>query len=159
MLTHDIKTGKTTNAPKKHYTQNDHSRKNYYHYHQNKCIGDDMKAAARQSLNCIKNQKKIWWSTIFNMADGILTPCTVARSLFGFWANHVFAFWRQDPRSAILDFRGPMMGSLKSPCTTFNRSSIESIARNCSLWENRVLVYAFWRQKDFKMADLRHLGF
>jgi len=23
----------------------------------NKCIGDDMKAAARQSLNCIKNKK------------------------------------------------------------------------------------------------------
>jgi len=29
----------------------------------NKCIGDDKKAAARQSLNCIKKQKKIWgWS-------------------------------------------------------------------------------------------------
>jgi len=28
----------------------------------NKCIGDDTKAAARQSLNCIKNEKnKIWW--------------------------------------------------------------------------------------------------
>jgi len=26
-------------------------------------------------------------------------------------------------------------------------------------WENRLLVYAFWRQKDFKMAYLRHLGF
>ena len=25
---------------------------------QNKCIGDDTKAAARQSLNCIKNKKK-----------------------------------------------------------------------------------------------------
>jgi len=24
----------------------------------NKCIGDDTKAAARQSLNCIKNKKK-----------------------------------------------------------------------------------------------------
>jgi len=26
-------------------------------HHSNKCIGDDTKAAARQSLNCIKNQK------------------------------------------------------------------------------------------------------
>ena len=25
----------------------------------NKCIGDDTKVAARQSLNCIKNQKKL----------------------------------------------------------------------------------------------------
>ena len=37
----------------------------------NKCIGDDTKAATRQSLNCIKNKKN-------NMADGILTPCNVA---------------------------------------------------------------------------------
>ena len=44
----------------------------------NKCIGDDTKAAARQSLNCIKNKKnEIWRKTIFNMADWILTPCNV----------------------------------------------------------------------------------
>ena len=47
----------------------------------NKCIGDDTKAAAHKSLNCIKTKKnKIWRKTIFNMADGILTPCNVARS-------------------------------------------------------------------------------
>jgi len=47
----------------------------------NKCIEDDMKAAARQSLNCIRTKKnKIWRKTIFNMADEILTPCNVARS-------------------------------------------------------------------------------
>ena len=47
----------------------------------NKCIGDDTKAAARQSPNCIKNKKnKIWRKTIFNMADGIITPCNAARS-------------------------------------------------------------------------------
>ena len=48
-----------------------------------KCIGDDTKAAARQSPNCIKKTKKInkiWRKTIFNMADWILTPCNVARS-------------------------------------------------------------------------------
>ena len=33
--------------------------------------------------------------------------------------------------SAILDFRGPIMGSLKSPCTTSYRSSIDTIAVNC----------------------------
>jgi len=47
----------------------------------NKCIGDDTKAAASQSANCIKKQNnKIWRKTIFNMADGIITPCNVARS-------------------------------------------------------------------------------
>jgi len=47
----------------------------------NKYIGDDTKAAARQSLNCIKNKTKIKYGekTIFNMADGILTPRNVAR--------------------------------------------------------------------------------
>ena len=46
-----------------------------------KCIGDDTKSAARQSLNCIKNQNnKIWRKMIFNMADGILTPCNMVRS-------------------------------------------------------------------------------
>jgi len=51
-----------------------------YQNDNNKCIGNDTKAAARQSLNCIKNKKnnKIWRKTIFNMADGILTPCNVA---------------------------------------------------------------------------------
>ena len=46
----------------------------------NKCIGDDTKAVASQSLNCIKNKtkNKIWRKTIFNMADEILTPCNVA---------------------------------------------------------------------------------
>jgi len=40
-----------------------------------------MKAAARQSLNCIKNKNnKKWRKTIFNMADAILTPFNVARS-------------------------------------------------------------------------------
>ena len=33
--------------------------------------------------------------------------------------------------SAILDFSGPVMGSLKSPCTTSYRLSIETIALYC----------------------------
>jgi len=47
--------------------------------------------------------------------------------------------------SAILYFRGPIMDSLKSPCTTW--SSIETITLNCLVfWENR--VFAIWRQTD-----------
>jgi len=52
--------------------------------------------------------------------------------------------------SAILDFRGPVMDSLKSRCTTSYRSSIDTIALNCFFWENRVFV--FWRQTD-KQTD------
>ena len=47
--------------------------------------------------------------------------------------------------SAILDCRDPIIGSLKSLCTTSYRSSIATIALNC-------LVFAFWRQTD-KLTD------
>jgi len=50
--------------------------------------------------------------------------------------------------SAILDFRGPITGSLKSPCTTSYRSS-ETVALNCLvLWENRVFLHFGDRQTD-----------
>ena len=51
-----------------------------------------------------------------------------------------FSRWRI---SAILDFWGPV-----SLCTTSYRSSIDTIALNCSfsIWENR--VFAFWRKTD-----------
>jgi len=52
-----------------------------------------------------------------------------------------FSRWRI---SAILDFRGPIMGSLKSPCTTSYRSSIKTIALNCLVFEK--IVFALWRQ-------------
>ena len=37
---------------------------------------------------------------------------------------------------SLLDFRGPIMGSLKSARTTSYRSSIETIALNCLVFEN-----------------------
>ena len=50
--------------------------------------------------------------------------------------------------SAILDFRGPVMGSLKSSCTNSYRSSIETIVLNCLVFEKIVFFFAFWRQTD-----------
>ena len=50
-----------------------------------------------------------------------------------------FSRWRI---SAILDFRGPVMDSLRSPCTTSYRSSI-----NCLVFE-KIAFFAFWRQTD-----------
>ena len=61
----------------------------------NKYIRNVTKAAARQNPNCIKNQKnKMWRKTIFNMANGIITPCNVACGSgivyiwFWFWPYH-----------------------------------------------------------------------
>jgi len=55
-----------------------------------------------------------------------------------------FSRWRI---SAILDFRGAIMGSLKSSCTTSYRSSRDTMALNCCFFlENP--VFAIWRQTD-----------
>jgi len=43
-----------------------------------------------------------------------------------------FSKWRI---SAILYFRGPIMGSLKSPCMTSYRSLIDTIALNCLVFQ------------------------
>ena len=76
----------------------------------NKCIGDDTKAAARQSLNCIKNQK-IWLKTIFNMPDGILTPCNVARSRH--WFRQVTALSNVACGSGIVTVNSPSGSTLR----------------------------------------------
>jgi len=132
-------------------------------------IGDDTKAAACQSPNCIKKTKKIWRKTIFNYGrwnsytlqcgrwlwDDMSLNSPKRQPWFRFRpyhrSRHVilhqsakflsksdhprqtkmrlcrFSRWRI---SAILDFRAPVMGSLKSPCTTSYRSSVETMAVN-----------------------------
>ena len=49
-----------------------------------------------------------------------------------------FSRWRI---SAMLDFRGPIMGSFKSSCTTSYRSSVETIALNCLVFEKIVFFF------------------
>ena len=56
-----------------------------------------------------------------------------------------FSRWRI---SASLDFKGPIMGSLISPCTTFYRSSTDTIALNCLVFFRKSRFFAFWRQTD-----------
>jgi len=63
-----------------------------------------------------------------------------------------FSRWRI---SAILDFRGLVMGSLKSPCTTSYRSSIDTIAVNCLVFLRKSRFFAFWWQTD-KQTDGQH---
>jgi len=60
-----------------------------------------------------------------------------------------FSRWRI---SAILKFRGPMMDSLKSQYTTSYRSSIETIALNCLVFE-KIALFAFWRQTDIRTDE------
>ena len=56
-----------------------------------------------------------------------------------------FSRWRI---SAMLDFRGPVMGSLKSQCTTSYRSSVRTIALNYLVFFEEIVFFTFWRQTE-----------
>ena len=47
-----------------------------------------------------------------------------------------------------MDFRGPIMGSLKSPCTTSYRSPIDTIALNYLVFEKIAFLQFGDRQTD-----------
>jgi len=70
-----------------------------------------------------------------------------------------FSRWRN---SAILDFRGPIMDSLKSPCTTSYKrklkSSIETIALNCFLFDKIALLHFGDRQTNKQMDNIDALS-
>ena len=65
-----------------------------------------------------------------------------------------FSRWRI---SAILDFSGPVMGSLKNPHATSYRSLIDTIALNCLVFE-KIAFFAFWRQTDKQMDSSEALS-
>jgi len=67
--------------------------------------------------------------------------------------------WRRFSRwriSAILDFRDPITGSLKSPCTTSYRSSIEIIALNCLVFEKIAFFLHFGDRQTDRRRDGQH---
>ena len=68
-----------------------------------------------------------------------------------------FSRWRI---SAVLDFRGPIAGSLKSPCTTSYRLSIDTIALNCLVFEKIAFfcILATDRQTDEQMDSIDALS-
>jgi len=86
----------------------------------NKCIGDDTKAATRQSLNCIKNKKN-------NMADGILTPCNVAQSRH--WFRQVTAPCNVACRSGIVTVNSPSGSTLQCDTSLWDDMPLNSPKR------------------------------
>jgi len=65
-----------------------------------------------------------------------------------------FSRWRI---SAILEFRDPIMCSLKSPCTTSYRSSIETIALNYLVFE-KIAFLQFGDRQTNKQTNRRTDG-
>jgi len=137
-------------------------------HHSNKCIGDDTKAAARQSLNCIKNQKnKIWRRTIINMAHGILTPCNVAcgsgivsvNSPSGSTLQCDMWLWDDMPLNS------PKRPSYWNSTSGFAYDHITTVDVSfCTSLLNFIQIGPPSAEKHdvmsiFKMADLSHFGF
>jgi len=145
----------------------------------NKYIGDDTKAAALQSLNCIKNKNnETWRKTIFNMPDGILTPYNVAGSQH--WFRQVTAPCSMACGSEIVTVNLPSGNTLQCDTWLWDDMPLNSPKRP-PYWNStygfhfhtsHIILYQsakFYpnrttpgRKNDvmsiFKIADLSHLG-
>ena len=86
-------------------------------------------------------------------ASHVISPI-YRKSYVGFSKNPVWALTSGGFRivSDTLEFASdtPIMGSLKSRFTTSCRSSIDTIALNCLVFE-KIALFPFWRQTDEQM--------
>ena len=62
-----------------------------------------------------------------------------------------FSSWRF---SAVLGYRGPVMGSLRSPCTTSYRASINTIALNCLVFLRKLRFLHFGDIQTDRRTDV-----
>ena len=104
----------------------------------------------------------IYWNCIHLVSISTISPQSTCRSApvceILSKSNHPrqkkmtscrFSRWRNS--TAILDFRGPIMGSLKSACTTSYKSSIDTIAVNCLFFEKIEFLHFGDRQTNEQM--------
>jgi len=124
-------------------------------------------AADRRSPNCIRKTKnKIRRKTISNMADGILSPCNVARGNGIMTLNSPggstmqCGTWLYD-----MPLNSPKRPPYWNPTSGFDFDPITAVDMSfCISLRNFYPIRDHPRQKNyvmsiFKMADLRHLGF
>jgi len=130
-----------------------------------------------------KQKNKIWWKTIFNMADRILTPCNVARSRH--WFGQVTAPCNVACASGIMTVNSPSGSTLQRDTWLWNDMPLNSPKRPpywnstsgfdfdhittvdmsfCTSLQNFTQIGPPLAEKNyimsiFKMADLGHLGF
>ena len=129
----------------------------------NRYIEDDTKAAARRSPNCMRRTRR---KTIFNMADGIRSPCNVSRGAeitplnsnggstlqCGMW------LWDNDNKFAKnvrhIGILLPVSISTISPQSTCQSAPVCTVLSKSDRPRQKNDVMSI-----FKTADLRHLGF
>ena len=97
-----------------------------------------------------------YWNSTSGFDFDHITAVDIPHQSPKFYRNWTTLGRKNDVMSSfkIADFRGPIMGSLKSPGTTFYRSSIDTIALNCLVFE-KIVFFAFWRQTD-RWTDGQH---
>ena len=123
-------------------------------YDLNKCIGDDTKDAARQSPNCIK-KNKIWRKTIFNMADGLLTSCNVARSWH--WFRQVTAPCNVACGSGIMTVNSPSGSTLQCDTSLWDDVPLNSpVAAPCNVTCNCGMT-CHWIRPNVRHIGILHL--
>jgi len=105
-------------------------------------------------------KRPLYWNSTFGFDFGHIhcSRHVILHQPAKFYPNHTnlskkmtscrFSRWRI---SAILDFRGPIMGSLKSACTTSYKSSIDTIAVNCLFFEKIEFLHFGDRQTNEQM--------
>jgi len=154
-----------------------------YHYGiMNKCIGDDTKAAARQSLNCIKNKKynmakndfqyggwnsyTLQCSTITTLISSGDCTCSVAcgsgivtvNSASGSTLQCDTWLWDDMPLNS------PKRPAYWNSTSGFHFYHITAVDMSfCTSLRNFIQIGPPWAGKNdvmsiFKMADLSHLG-
>ena len=126
----------------------------------NKCSGDDTKAAACQSQNCIKNKKKILRKTTFNMADRIYTHPAMwlwnHDSEFTKWQHPAMWYVALGWHAIDSPKRSPYWNSTSG----FNFLHITAVDMSfCTSLRNFIQIGPPWAEENdvmsiYKMADL-----
>ena len=78
----------------------------------------------------------------------IFSISLISPSLVYMLRSNVFDLSMLSQIDAILNFRGPRMGSLKSPCRTSYRSSIDTITLSCLVFEKIASLWTYFDDRQ-----------
>jgi len=125
----------------------------------NKCIGDDTKAAVRQSLNCIKTKNKIWQKRF--------SICRMEFLHSAMWHDHDidFARWLHPAMWYVALGWHAIEFAVTSAIGILHLVSISTTSpqSTCHSAPDSEILSKLVEKNDvmsiFKMVDLSHLGF
>jgi len=96
------------------------------------------------------------WSPDCHRVPDILLCTNFHQNRMVFRWDMAIARFSRCRMSAILNFRSPIVSSLKSPCTTSYRSSMETIALNCLVFEKIAFLCTHFGIRRTKLTVGHH---